>query len=135
MRMHFQIDAHNGIAIFDQIARQMKFAVARGVLREGEMVPSVRDLSKQLTVNPNTVARAYRDLQNEGVLESVRGTGLEITAAAKDICEDDRTTLIRQRLESVLREARQSGLSATAVRQLVSDLLKQLSEEQQGEPS
>lgn len=134
MRMHFHIDAHNGIAIYDQIVRQMKFAVARGVLREGELVPSVRELSKQLTVNPNTVAKAYRDLQNEGVLAAVRGTGLEITEAAKSTCETDREHLIRDRLESVLREARHSGLSASAIRQLVSELLKQLSEEK-GEPS
>lgn len=126
--MHFLIDAHNGIAIFDQIARQMKFAVARGVLRSGEMVPSVRELSKQLAVNPNTVARAYRDLQNDGVLATVRGTGLEVTENAKSICQADRESLIRDRLESVLQEARQSGLSATAIKQDVNDLLQQLSQ-------
>lgn len=129
--MHFLIDPHNGIAIYDQIARQVKFAVARGVLREGELVPSVRELSKQIAVNPNTVARAYRDLQNDGVLATVRGTGLEIADAARGRCEEERTHLIRRRLESVLKEARQSGLSATAIRQLVSDLLKELSEEQE----
>jgi len=126
--MHFLIDAHNGIAIFDQIARQMKFAVARGVLRSGEMVPSVRELSKQLAVNPNTVARAYRDLQNDGVLATVRGTGLEVTENAKSICQADRESLIRDRLESVLQEARQSGLSATAIKQNVNDLLQNLSQ-------
>ena len=127
--MHFQIDAHNGIAIYDQIARQIKFAIARKILREGEMIPSVRELSKDLAVNPNTVARAYRDLQNDGVLASIRGTGLEITPQALQICESDREELIRLRLESVLREARHSGLSATAVRQQVSNLLQELSEE------
>jgi len=126
--MHFLIDAHNGIPIFDQIARQMKFAVARGVLRSGEMVPSVRELSKQLAVNPNTVARAYRDLQNDGVLATVRGTGLEVTENAKSICQADRESLIRDRLESVLQEARQSGLSATAIKQNVNDLLQNLSQ-------
>lgn len=133
--MYFRIDPHNGVAIYDQIVRQVKFAVARGVLRQGELVPSVRELSRQIAVNPNTVARAYRDLQNDGVLAGVRGTGLEITFEADQICRDDRTGIVRQRLESVLREARQSGLSATAVRQLVSELLQQLSEEEKGEPS
>ena len=61
--------------IYGQIADRVKFAVAGGVLRPGDLVPSVRELSKQLVVNPNTVARAYRDLQTEGLLESVRGMG------------------------------------------------------------
>ena len=64
--------------IYGQIADGVKFAVAGGVLRAGDLVPSVRELSKQLVVNPNTVARAYRDLQAEGLLESVRGMGLEV---------------------------------------------------------
>ncbi len=59
--------------IYGQIADRVKFAVAGGVLRPGDLVPSVRELSKQLVVNPNTVARAYRDLQTEGLLESVGG--------------------------------------------------------------
>ena len=62
--------------IYGQIADRVKFAVAGGALRPGDLVPSVRELSKQLVVNPNTVARAYRDLQTEGLLESVRGMGL-----------------------------------------------------------
>ena len=52
-------------------------------LRTGEMVPSVRELARELAINPNTVARAYRQLQDDGVLETVRGTGLSITSAAR----------------------------------------------------
>ena len=63
--------------IYVQIADQVKFAVASGVLRPKELIPSVRELSKHLVVNPNTVARAYRELQGEGLLETVRGTGLK----------------------------------------------------------
>lgn len=126
--MHFLIDAHNGIAIYDQIARQLKFAVARDVIQGGEMVPSVRELSKQLAVNPNTVARAYRDLQNDGVLSPIRGTGLQITAEAKSICQSDREFLIHDRLRSVLREAYQSGLSTSAIQETVHQLIQELSQ-------
>lgn len=66
------LNAADDRPIYGQIADRMKFAVAGGVLRPGDLVPSVRELSKQLVVNPNTVARAYRDLQTEGLLESVR---------------------------------------------------------------
>ena len=72
--------------IYGQIADRVKFAVAGGVLRPGDLVPSVRELSKQLVVNPNTVARAYRDLQTEGLLESVRGMGLQVAEGAVDRC-------------------------------------------------
>lgn len=125
--MHFLIDAHNGIAIYDQIARQLKFAIARDVIQSGEMVPSVRELSKQLAVNPNTVARAYRDLQNDGVLSPIRGTGLQITADAKLICQSDREALIHERMRSVLQEAYQSGLSSSAIQDSVNQLIHELS--------
>ena len=69
--------------IYGQIADRVKFAVAGGALRPGDLVPSVRELSKQLVVNPNTVARAYRDLQTEGLLESVRGMGLQVAEGAR----------------------------------------------------
>ena len=66
--MILQIDTSNGLAIYEQVVRQLKFAVASGKLRRGELVPSVRELSKQLAINPNTVSRAYRQLQDEDVL-------------------------------------------------------------------
>src|SRR5262249_52400752 len=75
---------------YGQIADRVKFAVAAGVLRPGDMVPSVRELSKQLVVNPNTVARAYRDLQAEGLLDTVRGTGLQGTEGATERCRGAR---------------------------------------------
>ena len=75
----------NGLAIYDQVVRQIKFAVANQALRPGDLVPSVRELSKQLAINPNTVARAYRQLQDDGVLETVRGLGLQVTAGATSV--------------------------------------------------
>jgi GntR family transcriptional regulator len=69
--MFFEINPTNGVAIFEQIARQVKYAVANGALRVGELVPSVRELATKLAVNPNTVARAYRDLQADGFLVQV----------------------------------------------------------------
>ncbi len=119
--MFMHVDPSNGIAIYDQIVRQVKFAVASEALKPGNLVPSVREMARDLTVNPNTVARAYRELQADNVLQPLRGTGLEVTAAAYKKCRDDRAALIRSRLRSVLEEARQSGLSADDVRALTDD--------------
>ena len=96
--------------IYGQIADRVKFAVAVGVLRPGELVPSVRELSKQLVVNPNTVARAYRDLQAEGLLESVRGMGLQVAEGAVDRCRAARREIVRHRLRLAIDEARRSRM-------------------------
>src|SRR3990172_5133872 len=100
--MLFQVDAQNGLAVYDQIVRQVIFAVADGALRAGELVPSVRELARELAINPNTVARAYRQLQDDGVREPVRGTGLAVSSAAKRRCQSERTKLLSSRLQQVL---------------------------------
>jgi GntR family transcriptional regulator len=101
--------------IYGQIADRVKFAVAGGVLRPGDLVPSVRELSKQLVVNPNTVARAYRDLQTEGLLESVRGMGMQVADGAVERCRSARREMIRQRLRQAIEEARQSKMDPAEI--------------------
>jgi len=127
--MFFHIDPHNGLAIYDQIVRQIKFAVAGGVLRSGEMIPSVRELARDLAINPNTIARAYRQLQDDQVLEPVRGTGLEVAIGAAQRCRQERLSLIRARVRQVLSEARRSGLDADEILKLVETELKLASKE------
>lgn len=122
--MLLHIDPSNGLPIYDQISRQVKFAVAHGVLRAGELVPSVRELAQQVAVNPNTVARAYRDLQADGVLETLRGEGLRVTQEALKTCQHDRQSLLKTRLRSVITECRQSGLNIVEIRTLIDDVLK-----------
>ena len=117
--MFFQVDPANGVAIFDQVVRQVKFAVARGAIRPGNMVPSVRELAKELAINPNTVARAYQQLQSEGVLEGVRGMGLEVASDAVKHCRGERLKIVQGRLRQALAEAWQSGLETDELRSLV----------------
>jgi GntR family transcriptional regulator len=116
--MLIHVDVDNGLAVYDQVVRQVKFSVADGALRSGEMVPSVRELARELAINPNTVARAYRQLQDDGVLESVRGVGLSISSTARRQCQAERTRLIRARLRLVLEEALHSGLDASQIEQM-----------------
>jgi GntR family transcriptional regulator len=121
--MVVHVDVRNGLAVYDQIVRQFKFAVADGAMRAGELVPSVRELARELTINPNTVARAYRQLQDDGVLEAVRGTGLAVSSAANRHCRAERTRLIRARMRQVLEEALQSGLTVEDIEALLRDEL------------
>ncbi|WP_437230674.1 GntR family transcriptional regulator [Planctomicrobium sp. SH661] len=126
------IDPTNGIPIYEQIVRQVKFAVANGSLQVGEHVPSVRDMAGLAAVNPNTVARAYRDLQNEGILIAIRGTGLAITPQAPQLCRKLRLELIRERLRSVLEEAAQNQIEWDEIRKLVELEMKRLSPRKPG---
>ncbi len=109
--MLFQLNTTDDRPIYAQIGDQVKFAVASGLLRPGELVPSVRELSRQLVVNPNTVARAYRDLQGEGILEPVRGTGLQVASDAPGACREGRREFVRRRLREAIAEARRSHLA------------------------
>ncbi len=122
------IDAGNGIPIYEQIERQVKFAVANGSLLVGERVPSVRELATQTAVNVNTVARAYRELQQQGVLHPIRGTGLSVSSDAPAICQRGRLQMIRERLRSVLQEALQNQITADEIRKLVDEEWSKLSQ-------
>lgn len=114
-----QIEINNGIPIYEQICRQVKFAVANGSLLVGEHVPSVREMATRAAVNVNTVARAYRELQAEGVLVSIRGTGLAVAADAPEKCRRNRLEMVRERLSYLLREAMQNGVSSDEIHRLV----------------
>ena len=113
--MIFALNHATDRPIYAQIGDRIKFGVVAGLLKPGQMVPSVRELSKQLVVNPNTVARAYRDLQGEGILDSVRGTGLAVMPAAVEICRRDRREYVRRRLREAITEVKQSGLPTLEV--------------------
>lgn len=117
--MFFHIDPSNGLPIYEQVVRQVIYGVAAGALQVGELVPSVRELARQLAINPNTVARAYRQLQDDGILESVRGTGLAVSAGAPHQCRQQRRQLICARLQQVIAEARQSRLEVDELRSLI----------------
>lgn len=113
--MLLQLNTSDDRPIYAQIVDQVKFAVAGGLLRPGDLVPSVRELSKQLLINPNTVARAYRELQGEQLLEPVRGTGLQVTERAPSHCQSERREIVRNRLRRAIDEARRSELASDEI--------------------
>ncbi|WP_044303554.1 GntR family transcriptional regulator [Rhodopirellula sallentina] len=124
--MFFTVDPSNGVPIYSQIVRQVKFAVAERTLRPGQLLPSVRQLSQQLAVNPNTVARAFQELQSEGVIETLRGRGVVVCKGAVERCRKQRQSILAERLSAVLTEALQAGLSPEEVRKLVDKQLRSL---------
>lgn len=124
--MFVRVNSANGVAVYDQIARQVKFAVADGALAPGDLIPSVRELAKELTVNPNTVARAYRDLQADGVVEPAPGIGLAVCEGARQACRTERRAIVRDRVRGVLEELVDAGLAADEVESLVTSELERV---------
>lgn len=121
--MLFRIDPNSTIPIYEQIVSQVIFGVAAGSLRPGELIPSVRDLGERVTVHPNTVARAYQELERQGVVTARRGKGMEVTADGPRLCREARRDILCRRLRDALREAVSSQLPLEDIRRLVEDEL------------
>lgn len=121
--MQFRIDIDNGMPIYEQLVRQIKYAIAEGTVVSGQLVPSVRELSKSLAVNPNTVQRAYQQLQQEEIVEPLRGRGIAVCAGAKQRCNTDRQKLLVERMTGVIAEAMHSGLEEPQLQDLFNKAL------------
>ncbi len=119
----FRVRPDSPIPIYEQIVYQIAFGIASGGLEVGAMIPSVRELAQRLLVHPNTVARAFQDLERQGVVTARRGRGMEITPEAPATCRNLRQEIIRGRIRDALREAVSSALPAEEVRQLVEEEL------------
>ena len=124
--MFFSINHQNGVPVYEQVARQVTFAVADGVLAPGDLLPSVRELARDLAINPNTVARAYRDLQTQGLVEQAPGIGLAVRRGTVRDCQTTRRRIVEARVAETLDEAFQSGLEAAAIRKIVDAKLGKL---------
>lgn len=116
--MFFTIDPSGDVAIYEQIVRQVKLAVADGVLVGGQMVPSVRQLASDLAINPNTIARAYGELQNDKVLEPLRGRGMIVRRDAVTRCTKARNLLVADGVRRALADALSGGMSPDELRTL-----------------
>lgn len=119
--MWFDIHPESPIPIFEQIVSQIIFHIASGGLAVGDLIPSVRDLGTRLTVHPNTVAKAFQELERLGVITARRGRGMEVTPDAPKICQVKRRERVGKSIREALREALSSGLSAEEIRRLVED--------------
>lgn len=119
--MTIRVRPESPVPIYEQIVTQVIFAVAGGDLAPGDLVPSVRELAAELVVNPNTVARAFQELERDGVLESRRGIGMAVAAEARSACLARRKKIVRDKLRDALREAASAGLSAGDVCAMVRD--------------
>ena len=121
--MIFEIHPESPVPIYEQIVAQVTFGIASEALPVGGLIPSVRELAERLLVNPNTVARAFQELERRGVIASRRGRGMEVTPDAPATCRAQRREILRGRIRQALREAVSSALEPEEVRKLVEEEL------------
>src|SRR3954454_4132930 len=119
--MLFNIHPDSPVPIYEQVVAQVIFGIASGGLEPGALIPSVRDLAGRLLVHPNTVARAFQELERRGVVAAKRGRGMEVTAEAPALCRAERQEIVRDRIREALREAVSSALEPEAIRRLVEE--------------
>ncbi|MBI1334504.1 MAG: GntR family transcriptional regulator [Armatimonadetes bacterium] len=117
--MQLRISEQDGVPIYLQIVNQVKLLVASGRLEPGEELPAIRGLAEQLMVNPNTVARAYRELENEGVVTKKRTTGTYISEGAPRLSRPECIRILTERIDALLAEARQMNVPTHEILDLV----------------
>src|SRR5258706_8575507 len=103
--MQIRISPDDGLPIYLQIVNQVKYLIASGRLTSGEEVPAIRVLAQQLLVNPNTVARAYLELEREGVVAKKHGSGTYISENASPLARRERLEILQERIDALLVEA------------------------------
>ncbi len=119
--LSFSIDLDSAIAVYVQIENQVQFAIASGRLKPGDTVPSVRQMSAMLNVNPNTVTKAYRDLELLQLVRTRRGVGVTVAEKAVKSCRHKTHDSVRNHLKEAVAECVASGLTVSEIRKVVSE--------------
>ena len=117
--MDIHLCPSGGVPIYLQIANQVKYLVASGRLAPGEELPAIRVLAERLTVTPNTVARAYRELELAGIVQKRRTAGTYVSDAGSPLALRERRRIITERIDALLAEARQLGIRTDEVIDLI----------------
>jgi GntR family transcriptional regulator len=117
--VQIHISSSDGVPIYLQIVNQVKYLVAAGRLAPGEELPPIRVLAERLVVNPNTVARAYRELEAEGVVEKRRTAGTYVSAAVPRLHKRERVKILAERVDALLAESRQLDIGVDEVIELI----------------
>jgi GntR family transcriptional regulator len=116
--MVFRTNPASGVPIYLQLMEQVKHAVETGALRAGEQLPGIRTLAEELVINPNTVAKAYRELEHEGVVELRQGAGAFIAATAGERKVTDKLKAAQAVVAAAVAKLRSRGVTDDEIRRL-----------------
>jgi GntR family transcriptional regulator len=116
--MVFRTNPASGVPIYLQLMEQVRHAVETGALRAGEQLPGIRTLAEELVINPNTVAKAYRELEHEGVVELRQGAGAFIAATAGERKVTDKLRAAQAVVAAAVAKLRARGVTDDEIRRL-----------------
>ena len=119
--MQLHISSHDGVPIYLQIVNQVKYLVASGRLEAGAELPPIRTLAEQLLINPNTVARAYRELEQAGIVTKRRTAGTYVSDTTSPLARRERLKIVTERIDALLAEARQMNIDTEALIELMQE--------------
>lgn len=119
--MQIHISPNDGVPIYLQIINQIKYLVGAKRLAAGDEMPTIRALAEQLIVNPSTVARAYRELEREGLLTSRQGSGTHVSAAGSPLSDFEKVRILTERTDALLTEADQLNVSYDDLIELIEE--------------
>lgn len=122
----FVIDVRSSKAIYEQIVDQVKEQVLKGILRAGDQLPSVRQLAGMLTINANTVSKAYQELERQKIIETIRGRGTFICALQVKKVDEEKMNVLYQSLKNICIELHYMGLQEEEIAQQVNKVFKEL---------
>ncbi len=131
--MFIQINPASGVPIYMQIISQIKTGIALGRLLPEDSLPSVRQLALDLTVNPNTVARAYLELEYEGIIYKRQGHGTFVSSQGVEMSKNERRKLLSEHLEKSLVEGFNLGLDERELRDIFNRVLEKMLTARQAE--
>ena len=117
--MDITISVTDGVAIYRQIVNQVKYLVASGLLKPGEELPPIRTLALQLKVTPNTIVKAYGELETSGIVHKRQGSGTFVTDARPQLGVRERRRIIEQRIDALLAEGHQLNFSADDILRMI----------------
>jgi GntR family transcriptional regulator len=117
--MDITINLTDGVPIYRQVVNQIKYSVASGLLLPGEELPPIRTLALQLMVTPNTIVKAYDELERSGVIHKRRGSGTFVSQGRPQLALRERRRIIEQRIDALLAEAHQLNFTADDILRMV----------------
>jgi GntR family transcriptional regulator len=126
--IEFHLDARSGISPYQQIVRQVRHALRLGLLHEGDQLPTVKEVVERLAINPNTVLKAYKELEHSGLVAPRPGIGTFVTATLSDSSLAAHGPL-RQDLLRWLAKARRAGLDEESIEALFQESFRSSAEE------
>ncbi|MFY9252586.1 MAG: GntR family transcriptional regulator [Fuerstiella sp.] len=117
--MQIRINTHDGVPIYLQVVNQIKYLVAAGRLSGGDELPAIRTLAETLIVNPNTIARAYRELEHAGIVEKRRTAGTFVTDQGSPLARKERMKILTERVDQLLAESEQMNVGLEEIVKLL----------------